>query len=56
MSDMIVKQGFLRMNLVIVNHRIIEWPGLKRNPMIIEFQPPFYAQGKIKAFNFIPEL
>jgi len=26
-------------------HRIIEWPGLKRTTMIIEFQPPCYAQG-----------
>ena len=26
-------------------HRIIEWPGLKRTIMIIEFQPPCYVQG-----------
>jgi len=26
-------------------HRIIEWPGLKRTTMIIEFQPPCYVQG-----------
>jgi len=25
---------------VEVNHRIIEWPGLKRTTVIIEFQPP----------------
>ena len=24
----------------IKNHRIIEWPGLKRTTVIIEFQPP----------------
>ena len=28
------------------NHRIIEWPGLKRTTMIIEFQPPCYVQGR----------
>jgi len=28
------------------NHRIIEWPGLKRTIMIIEFQPPCYVQGR----------
>ena len=27
------------------NHRIIQWPGLKRTTMIIEFQPPCYMQG-----------
>ena len=27
------------------NHRIIEWPGLKRTIMIIQFQPPCYVQG-----------
>jgi len=27
------------------NDRIIEWPGLKRTTMIIEFQPPCYVQG-----------
>jgi len=27
------------------NHRIIEWPGLKRTTMIIEFQPACYVQG-----------
>jgi len=26
-------------------HRIIEWPGLKRTTMIINFQPPCYVQG-----------
>jgi len=26
-------------------HRIVEWPGLKRSTMIIEFQPPCYVQG-----------
>ena len=26
-------------------HRIIEWPGLKRTTMIIEFQSPCYVQG-----------
>jgi len=25
---------------VFKNHRIIEWPGLKRTTMIIQFQPP----------------
>ena len=28
------------------NHRIIEWPGLKRITVIIEFQPPCYVQGR----------
>ena len=28
-----------------MNHRIIEWPGLKRTIMTIEFQPPCYVQG-----------
>jgi len=28
-----------------INHAIIEWPGLKRTAVIIEFQPPFYVQG-----------
>ena len=28
------------------SHRIIEWPGLKRNTMIIQFQPPCYVQGR----------
>ena len=28
-----------------LNHRIIEWPGLKRTTVIIEFQPPCYGQG-----------
>jgi len=27
------------------NHRIVEWPGLKRTIMIIKLQPPCYAQG-----------
>jgi len=27
------------------NHRITEWPGLKRTTMIIEFQPLCYVQG-----------
>ena len=27
------------------NHGIIEWPGLKRTTMIIQFQPPCYVQG-----------
>mgnify|MGYP001854006266 CR=1 FL=1 len=30
---------------LVVAHRIIEWPGLKRTTMIIEFQPPYYVQG-----------
>ena len=30
---------------VVGDHRIIEWPGLKRTTMIIEFQPPCYVQG-----------
>jgi len=29
-----------------LHHRIIEWPGLKRTTMIIEFQPPCYVQGR----------
>ena len=29
-----------------LNHRIIEWPGLKRTTMIIEFQPPCHVQGR----------
>jgi len=32
-------------HLYFMYHRIIEWPGLKRTPMIIEFQPPCYVQG-----------
>jgi len=28
------------------NQRIIEWPGLKRTTMIIQFQPPCYVQGR----------
>jgi len=31
--------------LVYFIHRIIEWPGLKRTTMIIEFQPTCYVQG-----------
>ena len=27
-------------------HRNIEWPGLKRTKMIIDFQPPCYVQGR----------
>ena len=27
------------------NHSIVEWPGLKRTTMIIEFQPSCYVQG-----------
>ena len=27
------------------DHRIIEWPGLKRTTMIIKFQLPCYVQG-----------
>jgi len=27
------------------NHRIVEWPGLKRATMIIQFQAPCYVQG-----------
>jgi len=26
--------------------RIIEWSGLKRTIMIVEFQPPCYVQGR----------
>ena len=26
-------------------HRVIEWPGLKRTTVIIEFQPPRYVRG-----------
>ena len=29
-----------------MNHRIMEWPGLKRTTVIIEFQPPCYVQGR----------
>ena len=32
-----------------IHHRIIEWPGLKRTTMIIEFQPPCYVQGRQPA-------
>jgi len=28
-----------------LDHRIIEWPGLKRTIMTIEFHPPYYVQG-----------
>jgi len=28
------------------HHRIMEWPGLKRTTMIIEFQLPCYVQGR----------
>ena len=31
---------------VNMNHRITEWPGLKRTTMMIEFQPPCYVQGR----------
>ena len=34
------------MNIESQNHRIIEWPGLKRITMIIKFQPPCYVQGR----------
>ena len=27
------------------NHRIMQWPGLKRTTVIIEFQSPCYVQG-----------
>ena len=27
------------------DHRILEWPGLKRTTVLIEFQPPRYVQG-----------
>ena len=27
------------------NHRIMEWPGLKRTTVIMEFQLPCYVQG-----------
>jgi len=30
---------------LIKNHRIIEWPGLKRTTVMMEFQPPCYVQG-----------
>jgi len=30
----------------VSNHRIIEWPGLKRTTMTIEFQPLYYVQGR----------
>ena len=33
----------------VTNHRTIEWPGLKRTTMIIEFQPPRYVQGRQPA-------
>ena len=26
--------------------RIVEWPGLKRTTVIVEFQPPCYVQGR----------
>ena len=29
----------------VFNHRIIEWPGLKRTTMISLFQPPYCVQG-----------
>jgi len=32
-------------SLARVSRRIIEWPGLKRTIMIIEFQPPCHVQG-----------
>ena len=35
----------LIMDFSFQNHRIIEWPGLKRTTMIIQFQPPWYVQG-----------
>ena len=28
-----------------LNHRIMEWPGLKRTSEIISFQPPSHRQG-----------
>ena len=32
--------------IISQNHKIVEWPGLKRTTMIIEFQPPCYVQGR----------
>lgn len=29
------------------DHRIVEWPGLKRTIMIIEFQPPWSDEGLV---------
>ena len=29
-----------------MNHRTIEWPGLKRTTVVIEFQPPCYVQDR----------
>jgi len=38
---------------VLLNHRIIEWPGLRRTTMIIEFQPPCYVQGHHPAWPWM---
>jgi len=40
--------GFLSASIAAFrkrNHRKIEWPGLKRTTMAIQFQPPCYVQG-----------
>jgi len=40
-----IQFGCVVILLLLPFHRIIEWPGLKRTVMIIEFQPPCYVQG-----------
>ena len=32
-----------------MNNRVIEWPGLKRTTMFIQFQPPYYVQDRQPA-------
>ena len=39
------KAGSLGLGVALLNHRIIEWLGLKRTSKIMEFQCPCYVQG-----------
>jgi len=36
---------YIKSQAIYMKHRIIEWTGLKRTIMIIQFQPCFYVQG-----------
>jgi len=37
--------GVILLPRALINHRIIEWLGLKRTTVIIQFQPPCYVRG-----------
>jgi len=46
--DKTLDSGFVLEALVFMwiwINRVLEWPGLKRTTLIIEFQPPCYVQG-----------